>query len=318
MSPPRTNPPNGPAIEIMGLLRAALDLLNAGRLDEAAAMAARLGEAAPGDPAVLQLEATVALRRDEPARALDAARASLARRPGHAPTLVLAAKAARAAGEADAAMAALREAVGAAPDLPEPAFLLCEWQAARDPAPLPAMLAALAIRFAGQGTAWLGLGRALLQGGLAGAALTAFDHAAAADPASAAPRLGRGLALREAGRLAEARAALEEALEHDGAAWAAAFQLGLTCQDLGDERAAAEAYAAALAARPDLAEAAVNLGIARQRLGDMAGAVDAYRTAVRLRPDTFARIAQAATASATGMLWLDLEGFRRFLSAPAA
>ncbi|MBS0561504.1 MAG: tetratricopeptide repeat protein [Proteobacteria bacterium] len=311
-------PPDGAATDVAGGLQAALDLLNAGRLDDAAATAARLRAAAPGDPAVIQLDAAVALRRNEPARALESARASLRRRPGHPPTLLLAARAAWAAGDENTAMAALREAAKTAPDLPEPAFLLCEWQAARDAAPLPAMLAALAARFPRQGAAWLGLGRALLRGGRAGPALAAFDHAISADPAAAAAHMGRGLALREAGRLQEAREALEAALDRDGAAWAAAFQLGLTCQDLGDERAAAEAYAAALAARPDLAEAAVNLGIARQRLGDMDGALAAYREAVRLRPDTFARIAQAATASATGMLWLDLERFRRFLSAPAA
>jgi len=96
------------------------------------------------------------------------------------------------------------------------------------------------------------------------------------------------------------------------------FALGLTCQDLSDEAGAAAAFQSALDARPDLAEAAVNLGIARQRLGDMAGAVAAYRQAMHIRPDTLGRIAQALSASSTGMLWLNPTALRNWLALEGA
>jgi tetratricopeptide (TPR) repeat protein len=123
------------------------------------------------------------------------------------------------------------------------------------------------------------------------------------------------LLLRDFGLMHQAQVALEKAVELDPTVSGAWFALGLTCEDLSDEAGAAAAYEAALRERPDFAEAAVNLGIARQRLGDMDAAMAAYRCAVRIRPDSFARIAQAATSSATGMLWLDLDAFRRSLEA---
>jgi tetratricopeptide (TPR) repeat protein len=111
----------------------------------------------------------------------------------------------------------------------------------------------------------------------------------------------------------EARAALACAVSLAPDVAAAWFALGLTCQDLSDEAGAASAYQAALRAQPDFAEAAVNCGIALQSLGDMAAARIAYRQAIHIRPDSFGRIAQAMTASSTGMLWLDLRALRSWL-----
>jgi len=96
-------------------LGAALDHLNRGDLDAASAACAALRQASGENPATLQLEATIALRAGRAAAALDSIRRALTLRPGHVPSLLLAARAARAAGRANEAVAPLREAIGLAP-----------------------------------------------------------------------------------------------------------------------------------------------------------------------------------------------------------
>jgi tetratricopeptide (TPR) repeat protein len=239
-------------------LAAALEFVNIGDLSAAERACTNLLQAAADDPAVLQLQATIALRRHAPQAALGAIERSLAARPQHIPSLLVAAQAAR-------QMGAFAQAE---------VFLAATMPAEVDPKAIHA-------RFPGVAVEWQAL----------------------------------GMALRTAGSMAPAKAALRHAVDLAPGLAGAWFALGLTCQDLADEPGAAAAYAAALAARPDFAEAAVNLGIAQQRLGDMAAAVAAYRHAIRVRPDSFARIAQAVTAASTGMLWLDLAAFRRWLAA---
>jgi tetratricopeptide (TPR) repeat protein len=299
----------------MDRFRSAIEHLNAGRLDAAAADCAILCRAAPDDPAVLQLQAMIALRGGTPAEALRLIGKSLELRPAHVPSLIVAARAARAAGMLDQSAAVLREAIACAPGLAEPMFLLCLTLLDLDDPALAATVEQAGARFPTQGSEWQELGVALHRAGRHSLALTAFTRAVAADPQQAKSQFGLGLSLREAERMIEARQALQRAVSLDPAASGAWFALGLTCQDLMDEAGAAAAFDAALRSRTDFAEAAVNLGIARQRLGDMDGAIVAYRRAVRIRPDTFPRIAQAVTAAASGMLWLDLGAFRRWLGA---
>ncbi len=300
--------------------RTTLAQLNAGTLDAAAASCAGLVRLRPDDPAVLQLQATIALRSGDPVLALRTMLRGLAFRPGHVPSLILAAQAALGAGLPGQAVPLLHEAIARAPDLPEPAFLLCHAlldlnRTADDDAALDAALRQTAARHADRAADWQHLGLALQRKHQPKAALAAFTRAVAADPTLAAAYFGRGLLLRDAGRMDEAGAALRQAVATDPSASGAWFALGLTCQDLGNEAEAAAAFQAALRERPAFAEAAVNLGIARQRLGDMPGAMQAYRTAMHIRPDTFGRIAQAVTAAGTGMLWLDTAAFRRALGA---
>jgi tetratricopeptide (TPR) repeat protein len=293
----------------------ALQHLNAGRLDAAASVCAGLRETAPDDPAVLQLQATIALREHRPEEALQLIEESLGQRADHVPSLIVAVRAAWQAGELPRAAAAARQAVALAPTLPEPAFLLCRVLLELGDASLSDTMEQAAARFPKHAAEWQDLGAALRRAKQAGMALRAFTRAAAADPASGSAQFARGLLLRDFGLMHQAQVALEKAVELDPTVSGAWFALGLTCEDLSDEAGAAAAYEAALRERPDFAEAAVNLGIARQRLGDMDAAMAAYRCAVRIRPDSFARIAQAATSSATGMLWLDLDAFRRSLEA---
>jgi len=305
---------SAPPSSFQSQLAAALDHLNRGDLDAASAACAALRRAGGENPATLQLEATIALRAGRAAAALDSIRRALTLRPGHVPSLLLAARAARAAGRANEAVAPLREAIRLAPDAAEPVFLLCQTLLELNEPSLEAAVTEAAARHPGHAAQWQQLGQMLQRAGRAALALIAFDQAAA-DPALAEAQFGRGLALRDLGRMAPARAALRRAVElapGSGGAW---FALGLTCQDLADEAEAAEAFAAALAAHPTLAEAAVNLGIARQRLGDMDGAIAAYRQAVAIRADTFGRIAQAVCAARTGFLCLNPAALRRLLGA---
>lgn len=295
--------------------RVALAHVNGGDLQAAATACARLRRAAPDDPAVLQLHATVALRRDAPAEALASIRRSLDGRPGHVPSLILAAQAAYAVGLPGEAMAPLHEAIARVPDLAEPVFLLCRFLLEAGDSSLGAALAAAADRHPGAAAEWQQLGLALQRAAKPAEAMAAFTRAATADPELAAAHFGCGLLLRDAGRMTEAKAALQRTVALDPTAAAAWFALGLTCQDLDDEAAAAAAFQQALHQRPGFAEAAVNLGIARQHLGDMEAAIEAWRAAVRIRPDTFGRIAQAVTSARTGMLCLDPAAFRRRLGA---
>jgi tetratricopeptide (TPR) repeat protein len=295
--------------------RAALEHVNAGNIDAASTACAGLLRARPDDPAVLQLHAAIALRSGNPSEALESIRRSLAARSGHVPSLILAARAALAACAPHHAVSPLREAIARAPDMAEPAFLLCRTLLDLGDASLDAMLDHTATRHPAQATEWQQLGLALQRAQRPVAALAAFSRAARADPTLAAAHFGCGLLLRDAGRMTEARTALQQAVALDPTAVGAWFALGLTCQDLQDETAAARAFRVALRERPSFAEAAVNLGIALQRQGDMPAAMEAYRSAIRIRPDTFGRIAQAVTAARTGTLWLDPAAFRCALGA---
>jgi len=94
------------------------------------------------------------------------------------------------------------------------------------------------------------------------------------------------------------------------------FLLGLVRDDLGAPDAAA-AYRAALDVDPSLHEAALNLGIACQEANDIDGALLAYGQAFKTRPESLGRIAHALSSSPTGCVFLDLDGLRQTLTAPA-
>ena len=296
------------------LFRTALSHVNGGNLAEAETACDLLRQTQPRHPAVLQLQATIDLRSGRPTEAWHFMRQAITTRPDHVPSLVLAGRSALAAGLPDQAIPLLRRAITQAPDNPEPAFLLCHALLDRNEPSLDAAIAVAGEKHQRQFTHWQSLGIALQRARRPVAALTAFTHAATADPVAAGPHLGCGLALRDVGRLQPAQAALRRAVALDPTISEAWFALGLTCQDLGDEAGAAEAFRSALTNRLAFAEAAVNLGIALQRLGDMTAALEAYRAAVRIRADSFGRVAQAVTAASTGMLWLSPTAFRQALS----
>ncbi len=236
--------------------------------------------------------------------------------------MLAAARAARAAGRADDALALARDARARLPGEPEPLFLLCCLLLDRHDAAANDLLPLLE-DFPGFAPGWEDIGQALLAGH-EDAARIAFGRAAEGYAAMEARRPGAaivcrlGMVLRRLGRLQAARDALCRATARDPAAAHAWFALGLVCQDSGDDPGAAEAFRAALSAQPDLHEAAFNLGVACQGCGAPGEAMDAYARAWRLRPDTFGRIAQALSSGAAGRIWLHPSALRRELAGSKA
>ena len=106
-------------------LAAALKELSEGHIEIAERMSVELLGSRPTDPATHQLAATIALRRERYSEAEQWACSCLGLRPVHAPAMLIAGRAARALGDIERARDWFRRANEAAPDRPEPAFLLC-------------------------------------------------------------------------------------------------------------------------------------------------------------------------------------------------
>lgn len=272
-----TIPP--PAFEQM--MAAALGSYNAGRFAECEEICRRLLSHAPRHPAVHQLLAVLAMAKNDVDTARSHILQSLAERPQHVPSLVIAGKVARAEGDLATAAQYFERAALLAPGADEPEFLhgvtLAEM---KSPAAIP-VLQRLLDRHPQHAQAWYLLGVARQAAAEAHAAQAAFERALALAPG-----------------LAEA--------------W---FNLGLVRQDLRDLEGAAQAFRAALERRPDYVEAAVNLGIVLQDAHCIDEAMEAYRLAVRLRPDTFGRIAHALAGAPAGQVWLNVGDLKRALGA---
>ena len=99
--------------ELLGL---AIRHVNAGQRERARALCEHAAAAFAPHPAVHQLQALLDLQRGDVAQARQHAAASLALRPDHVPTLVVAADAARAAGDPSEALHALERIAVLAPE----------------------------------------------------------------------------------------------------------------------------------------------------------------------------------------------------------
>jgi tetratricopeptide (TPR) repeat protein len=328
-------------------LSTALLALRRGELDAAEAIARRLFESSPDDPAVHQLAAVIALQRGDVQRAVRSVAISLMRRPDHVPTLVIAGRAARAAEDLAGAAAFFRRAGILAPDRADAAFLTCVTLLELGDPEAATLLPRLFESFPDYGEGWSQLGAALQCAGKPEAALIAYTRAAHAEPSvtlqlqrgallellgrpgeaidayraaallapdGAEAMLKLGLCARRTGNAEDAAAAVARAVALAPTSSNAWFALGLVEQDKRNFAAAAEAYRRALEIAPDFAEAAVNLGTCHQETGDIAAAKNAYRLALQLRPETFGRIAQALAAAPTGEVWLDIAALRDSLA----
>ena len=179
-------------------LSTALSALREGDLDAAEAIARRLFGNAPDDPAVHQLAAVIALQRGEIQRAVRSATASLARRPDHVPTLVIAGRAARAAEDLAGAAAFFRRAAILAPDRADAAFLACVTLLELGDPEAGALLPRLLNQFPDDPEGWRLLGATLERADQSEAALLAFTRAAHTAP-SVALHLRRGVLLESLG-----------------------------------------------------------------------------------------------------------------------
>jgi tetratricopeptide (TPR) repeat protein len=309
---------------------------NAGRLDDAEIICRALVHRFGREPALLQLLATILFKRGSIAAARAAISESLAARPSHVGSLLMAGRIAQSSGDWPEAKQFFARAAELAPDAREPVLLLSLALAQTGDSQALEVLARV---MPADAESWCELGFALKAAGALREALQAFTRALDIDPDVARAEAGRGallhalgqhheaiaslqrawvlnpqsaaighdlgLALHAAGALERAGEVLERALELEPALAQAWFRLGLVRQDQRRLREAAVAFQRALACRTDYAEAAVNLGIVLQEDGNLDDALLAYRQAVRMRGDTIGRIAQALTAASKGRLWLD-------------
>ncbi len=332
------------------VISAALAALREGRIEQASRLAQALINDAPDDPAAHQLVATVAWQRGDHAETLRWAQSCLALQARHAPALLLAGRAARAAGDLDHALQCFREAAQCAPERPDAAFMTCIALLERGDPKANEALHDLLRRFPREAEGWHDIGVALHRAGKFEAALVAFTRAAEAAPnprheiarAASLRALGRlaeavdvlrkgksrwpgdtdmalqlALCLHKLGELAAARTEFEQILASNAASASSAnlwFAYALVCQDSHDTAAAITAYRRALDLSPELAEACVNLGICLQQTGDIAAAKTLFGRAIRLRSDTFGRITQALSSAPRGELWLDPERLRQSLA----
>src|SRR6202167_4329955 len=332
---------------VVAELNAALAAMRGGDLNTAGAIAQRLLQNNSDDPAVHQLLAEVALRRGEIAQAMLSATESLARRPDHVPALLLAGRAARAAGDLAGAVGFFRRASVLAPERADAAFLTCATLLELGDPEAGTLLLRLLESFPDDSAGWSLLGDSLQCAGKVEAALMAFTRAARANP-SLALALRRGALLESLGRLCDAldayraavqiapesaeaslklglclrrtrdvksaRVALERAVTLGPPSSEARLALGLIRQDQREHAAATKGYRRALDVWRDLAEAAGHPRICHQELGNLPEAKALYRRALDVRPDSFGRIAQALAAAPVGEIWLDVAELRRSLA----
>ena len=219
----------------------ALAELRAGRIERAEVLCDRILHSAPQDPAAHQLAATIAFRRGRLGGAARWASSSLSLRPDHLPTLIIAARVARASGDFAQARVWLDRASRLDPDRKELAFLTCLTLIESGDGKARSVSEDLLLRFPNFVDGWREIGEALRKAGHLETAVLALARAAesCADPIDFA-RLG--VALQTINRPLEAIVAFRRA---------AHVNLGLNLQNCGDLNAAMDSYRHAMRLRPD-------------------------------------------------------------------
>ena len=232
----------------------------AGRLEDALAVAGRILQSSPDEPDVLHLAAVIDLRLGRGLPALARAERLLGLDPGHDGAALTRAEALFTVGRAADAATAYRRLIETAPGLPERAAGL-----------------------------HINLGRALRATG-------DFDGAAGAFQQALALRPGMPEALLSLGDLAHSADMAETAVDLFRQAIQARPDYAEAWNNLGNALAAAgaadpaaDALRRAVVLRPDFAEAHNNLGNVLRGLGDFAGAIASYRRAIELRPTNAAQ-----------------------------
>lgn len=234
----------------------------------------------------------------------------LRREPGHSEALHLFGLLAMQAGDLQAAVALLSQAIAAAPtavmllnravvlsrlDRAEEALADCVAAVLTDPnleeaykrhAGLlqaldrrdSAIAAFTAATLRWPMAAWPRLGRAdaLLALGRSEDAFADYEAALSLGSNLAAAQVGRGVILSGQLRLDDALHAFDTALSHDPANVAAQYNRGLALRKLGRTREAAASSEAAIALSPDLAMAHVHLAVCRLQLGELESGFGEY------------------------------------------
>jgi tetratricopeptide (TPR) repeat protein len=263
----------------------AIAMYNAGRPADAESACRQALATQPQHPALCQLLALLCLERGNAIEAREHVGCSLASRPDHLPSLLIAARAAQAIGAFGVARGLVERAVRLAPEAAEPALL------------------------------W---GTSLLGSGNAADASEWLSRVVQRHPSHAAAWYELGRAQRELGESADAAEAFKRAVTLQPSLAPAWFALSLVQQDLRDLEEARDALQRVLQLRPDDVEASINLGLVYQELGDTDAALRHYARAHAQRPQSFGRIANALCSERAGRLWLDLDQLKRELESISA
>ena len=325
-------------------LSRALAALRADRLDEADALARSLLQAAQSR------RASVGRKRRVPTRVLcrgeARAASSLALRPGHAPTLMLAGRAARAGENSGRAKDWFRLASQTSEGSAEAWFQLGVAEIECDDPNVSSTLATLVARYPGDAAGWREIGAPLCapsistprrapsraqwrrrtiprMRSISALRCSRADERKTRSSCFAACAKARRTVWSHCCRLPApcARSARRLRRARVSCDWSrrsptmpqSFIRWGWSATTCAIGRARSPPMAAAFELPPDMPEAHVNLGLALQQTGELEPALQCYRRAMRLRPDTFGRIAQALPSTAKGMLWLDLRRLRRSL-----
>lgn len=249
MSKPTSAPPRAAATD--ELLRAGLQLHQAGRVDEARTYYERVLSLDAQHPAANHLLGLVFLAGGDAARAVDCIARAVSARPDEPQYLGNLGVALNAAARHEEAIQALQRAIAANPDFAE---------------------------------AYSNLGMAYRALGQLDEALAAYEKAIALRPAEAGFHCNLGNTLRDNGEVLAAERAYRRALELRPGYPAAANGLGGL---LGDRWAAAEGLETvdrALAGAPQFAELRLRRGMLLQTLGRLQEALPEFDRAIALRP----------------------------------
>jgi predicted O-linked N-acetylglucosamine transferase (SPINDLY family) len=232
-------------------LRAARDLAQDGRIDDARRIAEAMLQRSPDDADALEFLGRLELRA---ANAEAAARSFSrlveshpARPPGHIGLALVE----QARGNHDGAIAHFRQALALDPRRYDLLVRLGRSLLSRgSPAEAEPCFRAACDLNPGHESGWLGLGNALLQQRKTKAARAAFERAVQVAPGSLNARLNLSKALRRGGEAAEAIRILEEGLGAATASPDALTHLGLAHEQLGAMDRAVACYRQALALAP--------------------------------------------------------------------
>ncbi len=265
------------------VLRAAVQMHQAGNLPQAAAFYQNVLDSEPNNPDALHFLGVLCHQQGDHARAIELIGRAVALKPNTAEFHANLAEAYRARGQFDRAAGCCQTALSLKPDFPEAlANLGLALEAMGRPREAAEQFrSALRLRpnFA---LAHNNLGKALRVIGRLGEARTHFERAVELDPSDALARTNLGQILLESGKAAEALPHSQHAVRLQPGAAALHHNLGNVLRDLQRIKEAKAAYSEALRLDPSLPKAHAFLGLCLRREGQLSEAAERFKRAIEL------------------------------------